>query len=1312
MDARRIDRSTIVLQGHCALSKFRLYELRKSLAALAPSLTRVSATFIHLVNFVRPASEIEIGQLKHLLSTPTTEFTSPGELMIVVPRAGTISPWSSKATDIAHNCGMSFVRRIERGTQWHIDAELDGTLRTAVRALLHDRMTQNVVDSYEQALELFQQTEPLPMCSINISGCGRAALETANQELGLALSDDEIDYLLNAFLELGRNPNDIELMMFAQANSEHCRHKIFNAQWSIDGQSRNETLFQMIRHTHACSPDRVLSAYTDNSAVIEGSDGAWFHTGTGQNEYAYHEGKIDILMKVETHNHPTAISPFSGAATGSGGEIRDEAATGRGSQAKAGLSGYSVSNLRIPDFIHPWETFHGKPTRIASALDVMLQAPIGSAGFCNEFGRPAVAGYFRTYEQLVPGATGPEVRGYHKPIMIAGGVGNIRRDLVHKTNLERGDKLVVLGGPAMLIGLGGGAASSVASGQTDEELDFASVQRDNAEMQRRCQEVINNCWHRGEANPILSIHDVGAGGISNAIPEIVHACGRGGAVELRRVPNADRGMTPLQIWCNESQERYVLAIGAASIPDFEAVCHRERCPFAIVGEVTDDARLHLSDEVFDNAPIDLPLELVLGKPPRMHRDVVRVELPRAPLSTSTIELSDAVDRVLHLPAVADKTFLITIGDRTVSGLVCRDQMVGRWQIPVADCAVTASDYQSHFGEAMSIGERAPLALINAPASGRMAVGEAITNLASARISSLNKVVLSANWMAACGHPGEDAALFDTVRTVGLELCPALGIAIPVGKDSLSMRTVWREADTEKSVTSPLSLIVSAFAPVVDTRQTLTPVLDGHTDTELLLLDLGCGQHRLGGSALAQCFQQLGDETPDLDDPSLLTEFFEAIQYLNDRGSVLAYHDRSDGGLFVTLCEMAFAGRVGLNIQLDCAPDNSLAALFNEELGAVIQVRRTELDDVLQALAGYKTLAPHIKRLGTVTVTDEVLVHTGNKIVFSATRTDLHRTWSDTTYRLQSLRDDPLCALEQFDAILDTTDPGLSVTADFEFDLPISGPAIGGHRPRVAILREQGVNGHVEMAAAFDRAGFEACDVHMSDLIEQRFSLDNVQGLVACGGFSYGDVLGGGGGWASCILFNDRLRAEFTHFFERTDSFTLGVCNGCQMLSQLKEIVPGARHWPRFLRNRSEQFESRLVMAEVLPSASVFFTGMHGARIPIAVAHGEGRAVFSDDAMATQALDSSLVCLRYITNHGAVAESYPANPNGSGQGITGLSNENGRVTIMMPHPERLFRTIANSWHPAGWGETGAWMRMFHNARSWLAGVDHTETSELI
>jgi phosphoribosylformylglycinamidine synthase len=1222
----------------------------------------------------------------------------------VVPRPGTISPWSSKATDIAHNCGLTTVCRIERGILYSFESiqALSQAELLALYPALHDRMTEVVFSSLDEAEALFIHHSPTEMTCVDVLGGGREALQRANRELGLALAEDEIDYLVDNFQLMRRNPTDVELMMFAQANSEHCRHKIFNADWIIDGEPQTRSLFSMIRNTHQTNPGRVLSAYSDNSAVIEGFSAGRFFPLPGGGEYTRHEEPVHILMKVETHNHPTAIAPFPGSATGSGGEIRDEGATGRGSKPKAGLCGFSVSNLKLNELPQPWEVDYGKPDRIVSALDIMLEAPIGAAAFNNEFGRPNICGYFRSYEQKVTGPNGEEVRGYHKPIMLAGGVGNIRADHVEKGSIPAGAQIIVLGGPAMLIGLGGGAASSMSTGESHEDLDFASVQRGNPEMERRAQEVIDQCWQLGEANPIISIHDIGAGGLSNAVPELVNDSGRGGRFELRTVPNDEPGMSPMEIWCNEAQERYVLAVSSEDLERFSQICERERCLYAVIGEATAEQQLVLGDGHFDNTPIDMPLEVLLGKPPKMLRDVRHHPFSKQEIDRRTIDLTEAARRVLALPTVAAKTFLISIGDRTVTGQVTRDQLVGPWQVPVADVGVTCSSYDVYTGEAMAMGERTPLALLQHAAAARMAVGEALTNLAAARIDKLQDVVLSANWMAPAGHPGEDAGLFEAVKAVGMELCPALGIAIPVGKDSMSMKTVWQEGQEEKSVTAPLSLIISAFAPVLDVRQTLTPQLRTDCgDTDLILIDLGKGRHRLGGSCLAQVYQQLGHHPADLDDPHALRAFFATIQSLNDKGRLLAYHDRSDGGLFVTLCEMAFAGHTGLQIQLDDLGDDPLASLFSEELGAVVQVRHQDTDEVLAWLhdAG---LGHHSHVIGTLADNDQLRFTYQHKQLLADSRINWQQTWMQTSYQLQALRDNPQCAREEFDTVLDSEDPGLSVALSFDPAEDITAPYINaGARPRIAILREQGVNGQIEMAAAFDRAGFVSIDVHMSDIIEGRRSLQEFQGMVACGGFSYGDVLGAGGGWAKSILFNARARDEFDAFFHRADTFGLGVCNGCQMMSHLKNMIPGAGHWPRFLRNRSEQFEARFSLVEVLDSPSILLADMAGSRLPIAVAHGEGRAEFETPQATQQTLESGLVALRYVDHYGQATERYPFNPNGSPQGITGLTSKDGRFTIMMPHPERVFRSVQYSWAPDEWGEEGPWLRLFRNARRWLA-----------
>lgn len=1292
------------LRGGPALSEFRSHKLLRQIRECVPDVTRISAVYLHVTELEERLTGAEQAILEQLLTygPPQRDDDITGISLLVVPRPGTISPWSSKATDIIHNCGIGKVRRVERGIIYTLETD-SGAFPTAAQRdmllpLLHDRMTEAVLSDIQDADVLFRHAEPVPLARVDVLGGGRAALETANRELGLALSDDEIDYLCENFAALGRNPADIELMMFAQANSEHCRHKIFNASWMIDGQSQENSLFGMIRASYEASPDGILSAYSDNAAVAEGYTAQRFFPDPHTRAYAPHAEPAHLVMKVETHNHPTAISPFPGAATGSGGEIRDEGATGRGAKPKAGLCGFSVSNLRIPGYEQPWERDHGRPARIVSALEIMIEGPLGAAAFNNEFGRPNLCGYFRTFEEQVPGPLGRELRGYHKPIMLAGGIGMIRAAHVNKGAIPAGTPIIVLGGPAMLIGLGGGAASSMSSGASAEDLDFASVQRGNAEMERRAQEVIDACWALGERNPILSIHDVGAGGLSNAVPELVNDSGRGGRFELRAIPNDDPGMSPMQVWCNESQERYVLAVDSARLAEFQAICERERCPSAVLGEATEEPQLLLGDGHFDNTPIDLPMGMLLGKPPKMLRDVRRHPFEKPELSVAGLDAREAACRVLRLPAVASKTFLITIGDRSVGGMVCRDQMVGPWQVPVADVAVTSSDYRGYSGDAMAMGERTPIALVHGPASGRMAVGEAITNIAASRIDGLGRICLSANWMAAAGHPGEDAVLFDTVKAVGEKLCPALGIAIPVGKDSLSMKSVWKEAGVERTAAAPLSLIVSAFAPVVDVRRTLTPRLrTDQDDTDLILIDLGKGKNRLAGSALAQVYRQVGHHPPDLDDPDALKAFFSVIQELNGAGLLLAYHDRSDGGLFACLCEMAFAGRCGVSIALDELGDEPLAVLFAEELGAVIQVRHTDTDSVIEALheAG---LGHYSHVIGTLNDSDQILFTHDTLSVFADTRVNLQRAWSETTFRMQALRDNSECAQEEFDALLDTTDLGIQCRTTFDINEDIAAPYIKhGVRPRVAILREQGVNGHIEMAAAFHHAGFDAVDVHMSDLLSGRATLKDFTGLAACGGFSYGDVLGAGQGWAKSILFHAELRDMFEAFFARPDSFTLGVCNGCQMLSGLVELIPGAGIWPRFARNRSEQFEARFSQLEILHSPSLFFEGMAGSVIPIVVAHGEGRADFGDTAAARKALDSGQVAARYVDGHGRVAERYPDNPNGSPLGITAMTTADGRVTIMMPHPERVFRTVQNSWHPDDWGEDGPWMRMFRNVR---------------
>jgi phosphoribosylformylglycinamidine synthase len=1292
----------LILPGAPALSDFRIQKLLSALQARVPQIRGLTSRYLHFVEHSQtlPADARKVLEalLRYGPHIEARTLSGSTHSLIVVPRAGTISPWSSKATDIAHVCGLSSVERIERGIEYTIAGEgLDRAALLAAAALLHDRMTETVVFAQEEVAQLFKHEAPKPLKRVPVLQLGRAALVEADRTLGLALSEDEIDYLLASFTRLNRDPTDVELMMFAQANSEHCRHKIFNADWTIDGVKQPKSLFAMIRNTHALAPEGVLSAYRDNAAVIEGAHGQRWFAETHDGGYRAHAEPIDILMKVETHNHPTAISPFPGAATGSGGEIRDEGATGRGAKPKAGLTGFSVSNLRIPGFEQPWERDLGRPARIASALDIMIEGPIGAASFNNEFGRPNIFGYFRTFEMELDGGERAGLRGYHKPIMIAGGLGNVRRQHIEKSEIPPGAKIVVLGGPAMLIGLGGGAASSMGSGSSSEDLDFASVQRGNPEIQRRAQEVIDQCWSLGADNPILLIHDVGAGGLSNAIPESIDHSHRGGRVDLRKILSVEPGMSPLEIWCNEAQERYVLLIAAEHVGRFAEFCERERCPYAVVGEITDDGWLKVSDPLLNEPPVDVPMDVILGKPPRMQRQVQSLPALRDEFDVSAIDLREAALRVLRLPAVADKSFLITIGDRSVGGLISRDQMVGPWQVPVSDVAVTVADYFGTAGEAMAMGERTPIALLNAPASGRMAVAEAITNIVAADIAKLSDVRLSANWMAACGEPGEDADLYATVKAVGEEFCPALGIAIPVGKDSLSMKTIWSEGGRTRKMVAPLSLIVSAFAPVQDVRRTLTPQLrTDEGDTQLLLIDLAAGRNRLGGSALAQVYGHLGSEAPDCDDPETLKHFFKAIGELRKQGLVLAYHDRSDGGLFVTLAEMAFAGHCGIDVAID-TNQSSAAVLFSEELGAVLQIRVRDKAAVHAVLAKQR-LSSLTSVLGTVTFADRIRIRVNGAETIDAPRSELHRAWSETSFRMQQLRDNPECAREQFDSVVDPDDPGLSAQLTFDPSEDVAAPFIArGARPTVAILREQGVNSHAEMAAAWHRAGFDAFDVHMTDLIAGRFDLRRFKALVACGGFSYGDVLGAGEGWAKSILFNPRLRDMFAAFFERSDTLALGICNGCQMMSALHEIIPGTEHWPRFVRNRSEQFEARFSLVEIGDSSSIFFQGMAGTRMPIVVAHGEGRAEFKDPVQLERLEAQRLVPLRFIDNHGRITERYPANPNGSPRGIAGVTTPEGRVLLLMPHPERCYRTVQNSWHPAHWGEDAGWMRMFRNAR---------------
>ncbi len=1308
----------LTLHGPIALSAFRIEKILAPLQAQFPEIRGLRADFVHFVECTQTLNADQQQVLEKLLTYGhLNAAAASGEMMLALPRFGTISSWSSKATDIARNCGLAAIRRIERGTCFHIEStgSLSAAAKAALERALHDPMTEVLVGSLTTAAALFEAQAPAPLASVALGKDGRAALQAANRDMGLALADDEIDYLLAYYQRIARDPTDVELMMFAQANSEHCRHKIFNAAWTIDGKAQDKSLFGMIRNTHRLSPRGTIVAYSDNSAVMEGARIERFFARDGR--YGFHEQDTHILMKVETHNHPTAIAPWPGAATGSGGEIRDEGATGIGAKPKAGLTGFSVSNLNLPGHKRPWEGDYGKPARIASALNIMTEGPLGGAAFNNEFGRINLNGYFRTYEQDADGV----VRGYHKPIMIAGGLGNINAAHTHKKTLAPGALFIQLGGPGMRIGLGGGAASSMTSGSNTEALDFDSVQRANAEMQRRCQEVIDACWAQGEANPILAIHDVGAGGISNALPELAHGGGVGARFDLRNVPSEEPGMSPREIWSNESQERYVLAIAPESLALVKSFCERERCPFAVVGEATAEMQLVVHDPLFGNDAVDMEMETLLGKPPRMHRDVTSQSAELPALRTHGMELKDAAYRVLRLPAVADKSFLITIGDRSVGGLTARDQFVGPWQVPVADCAITLMGFHTSRGEAMAMGERTPLAIVNAPASGRMAVGEAITNIAAADIDEIGDIKLSANWMAAAGYPGEDAKLFATVQAVGMELCPALGISIPVGKDSLSMKTVWQDEGAQKQVVAPVSLLISAFAPVQDVNFTLTPELSREADTELVLIDLGAGRNRLGGSALAQVYGQVGNSVPDVDDADALKRFFAVLRKLAREQKILAYHDRSDGGLFATLCEMMFAAHLGVSINLDALTFNEreadvddyditaetrklgeseavLAALFNEELGTVLQIRKADRAQVMQSLreAGLGAISHTI---GQPNAADELRVVRANQTLLAESRINLQRAWSETSHVIQSLRDNPVSARQEYDRLLDGKDPGMQAKISFDIRDDIAAPYIAkGAKPKIAILREQGVNGQVEMAQAFMAAGFESYDVHMSDIIAGRVTLKDFHGFAACGGFSYGDVLGAGEGWAKSILFNARARDEFETFFQRKDSFALGVCNGCQMMSNLHEIIPGAEDWPHFERNASEQYEGRTVLLEIRESPSILFTGMAGSIIPVVTAHGEGRAVFRDQKQQDAA--RWLCSAQFVDHYGKATEAYPMNVNGSPLGMNAFTTPDGRFSIIMPHPERVTLSANLSWHPREWGRESPWMRLFRNARVWV------------
>ena len=1332
-------------EGGNALPEFRASSLLAGLSQSVPRITAVHARHVHWVSSTAPIERAQRDALEGLLryGDPYAGATD-GTLIVIAPRLGTVSPWASKATDIAHNCGIG-IRRVERVTEYRLTLKtgllggskpLTADEMQAVAALLHDRMTESVLLEREDAAHLFDEQPAPPMAQVDVLGQGRAALAAANAEFGLALSDDEIDYLVNAFTGLRRNPTDVELMMFAQANSEHCRHKIFNAQFTVDGQAQEHSLFQMIRNTHRLAPQHTVIAYSDNSSVMEGGViERWQPEGyTNAPRYGSVTELSHVLMKVETHNHPTAISPFPGASTGAGGEIRDEGATGRGSKPKAGLTGFTVSNLHLPGTDWPWEhVAYGKPAHIASALQIMIEGPLGGAAFNNEFGRPNLAGYFRVYEQDVGSGTSTQRRGYHKPIMIAGGLGTISASQTDKIAFAAGTLLIQLGGPGMRIGMGGSAASSMAAGANAVSLDFDSVQRGNPEIQRRAQEVINHCVALGQGNPILAIHDVGAGGISNAFPELVDGAGRGARFDLRQVPLEESGLSPKEIWSNESQERYVLALQPDLLPVFDAMCVRERCPYAVVGVATEAKQLVLADAAVDanlaaNPPtvlaIDMPMDVLLGKPPKMHRDVRRVAPVLPALELSDVALEAVAFDVLRHPTVASKRFLITIGDRSVGGLSHRDQMVGPWQVPVADCAVTLADHVGFRGEAMSMGERTPLAVIDAAASGRMAVGEALTNLLAAPFV-LERVKLSCNWMAACGEPGEDAALYDTVRAVGMELCPALGISVPVGKDSLSMRTRWSEGGQARQVTAPVSLIVSAFVTLDDVRGTLTPQLQSGDNT-LILIDLGQGRNRMAGSMLAQVLNQTGnasDGVPDLDDPAQLKSLIAAINELRTAGCLLAYHDRSDGGLWATVCEMAFAGHVGVSLNVDMLVTEgdgitdsrmdwgdsknwagqvgarrhelTLKALFSEELGAVIQVPTAVRNEVMQTLRRHG-LSKHSHFIGKPNERSTVEVWRDTKTVFTAPLRELQQAWDEVSWRIAQLRDNPACADAEHAAIAQADDTGLHVHLSFDAAENVAAPFIHTTRPKLAILREQGVNSQVEMSRAMALAGFDTYDVHMSDLQSGRAQLDQFIGFVACGGFSYGDTLGAGEGWARSILFNPMLAEQFAAFFARTDTFALGVCNGCQMMAALAPIIPGAQAWPRFTRNLSQQFEARLSLVEVLDSPSILLAGMAGSRLPVAVSHGEGRADFS------QRGDASAVhrAMRFVDHAGQPTEAYPFNPNGSAGGLTAVTTPDGRYTALMPHPERVFRQVQLSWTNADLSASSPWMRLFGNARRWV------------
>ncbi len=1357
--------------GGRALSSSKTTQLLAQAQQIAPQITAVASQWVHWVQTDTAPNAATLAKLQALLTYGEPAASATGsELIVVMPRLGTVSPWASKATDIARNCGLQ-LHRVERALHYTLTlkspllgkASLKPEQRSALAALVHDRMTESVAFDADTPRALFTALQAAPMQYVDVLNVGRAALEKANQEFGLALAEDEIVYLVDAFTGLARNPTDVELMMFAQANSEHCRHKIFNAQFTIDGAPQDKSLFGMIRNTHALAPQHTIVAYSDNSSIMEGHVSEAFYAASptehSTNCYEKHSMLRHVLMKVETHNHPTAISPFPGASTGAGGEIRDEGATGRGAKPKAGLAGFTVSDLNgVRSNLNPDAVATSFPSHMARPWQIMTEGPLGAAAFNNEFGRPNLNGYFRAFEQTIAG----QRWGYHKPIMIAGGIGTIDAELTHKIEFPAGSLLIQLGGPGMRIGMGGSAASSMASGTNAASLDFDSVQRGNPEIERRAQEVINQCWQLGAANPILAIHDVGAGGLSNAFPELVNDAGRGARFDLSSIQLEETGLAPKDIWCNESQERYVMAIAPESLALFKSFCERERCPFAVIGVTTEQKQLSVGVEG-EKPAVDMPMNVLLGKTPKMHRDVKTVTREFKAIDLTGVDLQSSVIKVLSHPTVASKRFLITIGDRTVGGLTHRDQMVGPWQVPVADCAVTLADLAGFAGEAMAMGERTPLAIFNAPASGRMAVAEAITNLLAAPIE-LAKVKLSANWMAACGEAGEDAALYATVKAVGMELCPALNISIPVGKDSLSMRTQWTDgAGTQNKVTSPVSLIISAFASMDDVRGTLTPQLDRDAaDTTLVFIDLAQGHKRMAGSVLAQVLNQEGQQTPDLQDAKDLINLVNAINALRAQGKILAYHDKGDGGLVATVCEMAFAGNVGVALNIDMLllegdgisdsrmdvgdsknwsgqvsarrDELTLQALFNEELGVVIQVKTEERNAVMQTLREHG-LSKHSHFIGktrpalsaaasasnaatTPTSGDSLSVGVGEvtiwrdtKKVFAAKLQDLHQVWDAVSWKIAQGRDNPLCANAEHAVVGDAANPGLHVHLNAALRENIAqnsalaqqnvaqaasksvAPSILKARPKVAILREQGVNSHIEMAYAFTEAGFEAYDVHMTDLQTGRAKLADFAGLVACGGFSYGDTLGAGIGWARSITFNNALSDQFKAFFARPDTFGLGVCNGCQMFAELADIIPGAIDWPRFTTNQSERFEARLSMVEVLESPSLFFKDMAGSRLPIAVAHGEGFANFSQRGDKAKVIEA----MRFTDNHGQATEQYPFNPNGSPGGLTAVTTADGRFTAMMPHPERVFRNVQMSWTDQDKSQHSAWMQLWRNAR---------------